>query len=239
MTKTLDTVANVITILAGVALISLVTTRFADKSPTGSEPPVRHVTNVTTGLPAPFVKGDAHARVALIEFSDFQCPFCGAYARETFQELQREFITPGKVIFGFRNYPLSNIHPFARDAALAAVCAGVQGHFWNMHDRLFRNQRALDKASLLASATDVGVPTRAFTSCLSQDHGPEATRLNDDVEEARRLNIRSTPTFLIGIVGHDGSVRVDSVIEGNRPVSTFERVLRDDLAQPQRIARSR
>jgi protein-disulfide isomerase len=234
MTKTLDTVANVITIVAGVALIGLAIPRLVHKSSAEPEPPVKHVTNVATALPVPFVKGSPHARIALIEFSDFQCPYCGAFARATFQDLQREFIASEKVIFGFRNYPLANIHPFATNAALAAVCAGEQEQFWNMHDRLFGNQLALDNASLLASAAGIGIPAQDFASCLSQEHGSAATRLANDVQEARRIGIKSTPTFLIGTVAQDGSVRVDSVIEGNRPVSTFEHVLQNDLAQSQR-----
>src|ERR1017187_3493654 len=94
-----------------------------------------------------FTKPLGTASLAIVEFSDFQCPFCGWYARDTYAELNREFITTGKVAYGFRNFPLEHAHPMALLAAETAACAGFQGRFWEMHDMLFSNQRALAPAN--------------------------------------------------------------------------------------------
>ena len=90
--------------------------------------------------------GRPDAPVTLVEFSDYQCPFCGRFFSATLSTLKRDYIDTGKVRYVFRDYPLAQIHPQARKAAEAAHCAGDQGKYWEMHDRLFRNQKALTPA---------------------------------------------------------------------------------------------
>ena len=85
-------------------------------------------------------KGEKNAKVTLIEFADYQCPFCARFYRETFPQIQENYIFTGKVKFFFLNFPLERSHPQAFKAAVAANCAGEQGKFWAMHDRLFTHQ---------------------------------------------------------------------------------------------------
>src|SRR5262245_2735820 len=97
-------------------------------------------------------KGNREARVALIEYQDFQCPYCAAAFRDLLPVVERDYIAPGRVLLVFKHLPLRSIHPAALPAAQAAECAGAQGRFWPMHDRLFQVSPALDRKTLLERA---------------------------------------------------------------------------------------
>src|SRR5262249_7401275 len=97
------------------------------------------------GAPA---RGSTTARVTLVEFSDYQCPFCGRYARDTYAQLDHDYVKTGKVLYVFRNLPLESLHPQSFKAHEAALCAGDQGKYWEMHDQLFASQSALDATSI-------------------------------------------------------------------------------------------
>ncbi len=99
----------------------------------------------------------ANATVKIVEFSDFQCPFCGNLYQGAEKSLRADYVTSGKAEFYFRNFPLTQIHEYALQAAVAAMCANDQGQFWNMHDKLFDNQNALDTTSLEKYAADFGI----------------------------------------------------------------------------------
>src|SRR6476646_2507869 len=135
--------------------------------------------------------GSATARVVVVEFSDFQCPYCGKFARETFATIEERYITPGKVRYAFRNFPLDEAHPKAFRAAEAAECANQQGKFWEMHARLFTNQQALDSADLLSHAKAVGVDESAFQKCLS---GAARAKIKRDFQDGLKARIGGTPT---------------------------------------------
>lgn len=89
------------------------------------------------------LKGSPDAKIGIIEYSDFQCPFCGVFARETLPEFTRQYIDSGKVLLAFQHLPITTLHPLAVDAAVAADCAGEQGHFWAMHDSIFSSKQPL------------------------------------------------------------------------------------------------
>ena len=150
-------------------------------------PPVVDVS--TAGQPS---IGPDNAKVVLVEFMDFQCPFCKRHADETLPRLLSEF--GGKVRFVERNLPLV-IHPSAQKAAEASECAYAQGKYWEYHDVLFRNQTALDVASLKRYARDLDLDGAAFDACL--DSGQGAARVKQDTEEASRLGVSGTPTFFL------------------------------------------
>jgi protein-disulfide isomerase len=103
------------------------------------------------------LRGDRGAGVAIIEYSDFQCPSCGHFARESLPVIDRLYVQPGKVLLAFRHFPISDLHPFAFAAAEAATCAGRQGQFWNMHDLLFRNQDHLGRDDLQRAAASLDI----------------------------------------------------------------------------------
>jgi protein-disulfide isomerase len=129
------------------------------------------------------IRGSRTAQVAIIEYSDFQCPFCGAFTRDTLPTLQRTYIDSNRVLLAFRNFPLE-IHSLAEKAAEAAACAGRQGRFWEMHDALFANQKDLDEPSIIRRAGDLKLGSAEFGTCL---HGEEVEHVKQDVRSAESL----------------------------------------------------
>ena len=115
----------------------------------------------TDGAPS---RGKADARVTIVEFTDYQCPFCSRYVRETYPQLDKEYVQTGKVKYVLRDLPLEAIHPLAMKAAEAAHCAGEQGKYWEMHDRLFANQTELARTDLAKHAQALGLDAAASTS---------------------------------------------------------------------------
>jgi len=173
-------------------------------------------------------RGMPTARVAIVEYSDFQCPFCGRVARDTLTEIDRAYVDTGRVRLVFKNLPLS-MHKFAQGAAEAAMCASAQHEFWPMHDLIFAHQDKLSAADLNVVAQTVGVDVEAFSRCLST--GQARAQISADASEGERLGIESTPTFLVGRYQTDGRVRVVEVIQGATSAAHFKDVLDPLLAQ--------
>jgi protein-disulfide isomerase len=105
--------------------------------------------------------------IVIVEFSDYQCPFCAKYVRETLPKLKQDLIEKGRVRYVALQYPLENIHPLALAASEASECAAKQGHFWEMREQLFRNVDTLDPESLLNHARTIGLDGTAFDQCLA------------------------------------------------------------------------
>jgi protein-disulfide isomerase len=169
------------------------------------------------------VRGDRAAKVAVIEYSDFQCPFCGRYAKETFPQVEADYVATGKVKYVFHDLPLE-FHKYAFKAAEAAHCAGEQGKFWEMHGVLFQNQAALAPEQLPGYAKGLGLREAAFQQCL--DSGKFAAAIKDDISEAGKVGISGTPTFLVGIVQPgDGRVKVVKKLVGAKAYSDFKAAL--------------
>ena len=173
------------------------------------------------------LRGSRQAPLAVIVHSDFQCPFCAHFAETTFRELDRDYIADGKLVFAFRHLPLSN-HPQALAAASAATCAGRQGKFWEMHDRLFANAKMLKTAPWRTFAAELGLNRAQFDSCLDRE-GPEI--VGADLALAEALDISGTPSFLIGRIGPDGRVRVSNRLAGALPIGSFKSIIDPLLAK--------
>lgn len=185
-----------------------------------------NLTLATSGAPA---KGSRTAKVTIIEFSDYQCPFCGRYAQETFAQVERDYVKAGKLQYVFRNLPLESLHPQAFKAHEAALCAGDQGRYWEMHDRLFADQRALDPPSLVGHASAAGLDMAKFKPCL--DSGAHAAHIRRDLAEAERIGARGTPTFFIGLtVPGDSTVKVMRVLRGAQPYAAFREAIDSVIA---------
>src|SRR6266496_63265 len=169
-------------------------------------------------------KGDKNAKVTLVEFSEFQCPFCGRHVRETYPQLEKEYIQTGKVKYVFRDLPLESIHKNAFKASEAAHCAGEQGKFWEMHDRLFANQNSLEPAMLTGHAQAIGVVAKKFQACL--DSGKYAAEIRKGIAEATKYGITGTPTTVIGLTQpNDKTIKVVKVIRGAQNISAFKEAL--------------
>lgn len=172
-------------------------------------------------LAVDITRGNTTARVAILEFSDFQCPSCGQFARTVLPSLEAAYVDTGAVLIAFRNMPMSRIHPFAAGAAAAATCAGSHGKFWSVHDSLFNNQDRLDSRSLRALLGATGMSADDITRCVGQ---PARLKLERDLATARALGVTGTPTFFIGTLS-GGMLHVTARLTGFQPASVFAGVL--------------
>jgi protein-disulfide isomerase len=146
------------------------------------------------------VAGTINAPTQLVEYGDYECPYCGA-AHVVVNEIRRRL--GGDLAFVFRNFPLVSAHPHALIAAEAAEAAGVQGKFWPMHDRLFEHQQLLDARSVVAHALAVGVPDmERFVEDLEGHR--YVPRIREDLASGARSGVNGTPTFFVNGVRHDG-----------------------------------
>jgi len=163
-------------------------------------------------------KGSPSAPVTVYEMSDFQCPYCKRFAQETFPEIERRYITAGKVRWVYINFPLTNLHPHAVPAAELSLCAARQNGFWRIHDLLFQYQETwapLKEAGpfFVSLADSAKLSKKAILACL-QD--PETRKsLQAEAEGAERAGANSTPAFYI-----EGGL-----MEGALPLPVFQRVL--------------
>lgn len=164
------------------------------------------------------VKGDENAPVTIIEFSDFECPFCGRYIEQTYPQIVESYIETGQVKYVFRDFPLS-FHQNAQKAAEAAECAGEQGMYWEMHDELFANQEALDIDSLKGYAEDLGLDTEEFNECL--ESGEMYDEVQADMADGSRYGVQGTPAFFVN----------GQLLSGAQPYSAFEAAIEAALAQ--------
>jgi protein-disulfide isomerase len=164
-------------------------------------------------------RGDSGARVAIIEYADFECPYCGEYERKVFPQLLSDYIETGKVKYFYRDLPLP-MHAHAMSAARAARCAGEQNKYWEMHDSLFAKQNALSAPAVRDRAQTLGLDTTKFTECLSSEK--YTTDIQKSVSEAQRMGIDGTPTFFLGVVEPGGDVTIEKRFAGAAPFDVFK-----------------
>lgn len=151
--------------------------------------------------------GSASAPVQIVEFSDFECPYCGIAAK-TVHELEAKY--GDKVSISFVNFPLP-MHPNAKKAAEGALCANDQGKFWEYHDKLFANQKQLDPASLNQYATELGLDAGKFATCL--ESGKMGAVVESDIEKGRAVGMQGTPGFYVNGIHISGAVPIEAFSE--------------------------
>ena len=175
-------------------------------------------------------RGDSRARVAIMEYSDFDCSFCAKYAREIYPRVDEDYIKPGKIKYFFRDLP----EPAQTNAFLkarAARCAGEQEKFWEMHDRLFATQSDPAGQNMELQAQALGLNVEKFSACLTSARYAENIRLS--MAGARRAGIYGTPAFLIGTVSDDGDfVLATKLVVGGESFETIKSGLEEILAAP-------
>jgi len=177
---------------------------------------------VTTRITGDPVKGDSNAPITIVEYSDFECPFCGRWYRDVLPRIEKEYIDTGKVRLVYKQFPLTRIHPNAMPAAIASECIYRQGDemFWQYHDLLYENQRNLTEEVLENRASSVGADMNQFRLCYSnEDTRPEVEL---DFSEGTETGVTSTPAFIIGPTSPH--VRGELII-GAQPFETFEEVI--------------
>jgi len=167
------------------------------------------------------VKGEPTARVTIVEFTDLQCPFCVRYYKNTFPRIVKEFVETGKVRYVAREFPLASIHKDAQRAAEAALCAGEQGKYWELRDKIFHNRNRLGEADVEEYARSVGVEVEPWKECLSS--GRYREKVTRDVRDGSRLGVNGTPSFAFGLTDPDDpeSITVTELIQGAYPYEEF------------------
>jgi protein-disulfide isomerase len=148
------------------------------------------------------VLGVNNASLTIIEFSDFECPFCADFTNTIMKDIKKEYIETGRIKFVFKHFPIQ-FHPNAQMAAEAAECASDQGKFWEMHDIMFKNHENLNNEDLIKYAKEIGLNNELFEICLKS--GVMKKRVELDMQEARLRGIDATPFFVIGSESFSGS----------------------------------
>ena len=179
------------------------------------EPGERRVEGVTAGTSP--IKGKANAQVLLVEFSDFQCPYSKMFYKEAFPQIEKEYISTGKVKFAYRDYPL-DFHPLAKGAAIASRCAGKQNKFWEMFDKLTHNN-ALEAENIKKYVQEIGLTAKAFEACLSDQN--IAKEVEKDTQEAAQFGVQGTPAFFIN----------GRFVEGAYPFEAFKKIIEEELTK--------
>ena len=163
------------------------------------------------------VLGDKNAPLTIVEFSDFQCPFCARFSSDAFVQIKKQYIDTGKVKFVYRDFPLSSIHPMAQKAAEASECANEQSKFWEYHDKIFLNQASLSLDSLKQWATDLKLDTNKFNNCL--DSGKYVSEISNDLKDAAAAGGQGTPYFIVGEI----------TVSGAQPFTAFQQAIESQL----------
>ena len=176
------------------------------------------------------VMGDPKARVTVVEFSDYQCPFCARHNSQTLPQLVSDYVKTGKVKYVLRDFPLENIHPSAAKAAQAARCAGDQGKYWEMHDKLVSNQRSLDAKTFEGYAKNLSIDVESFNKCVESNKYAEKVRL--DLKDGQEAGVNGTPTFFVGYTEPSGNdVKTVATLVGAQPFARFKETIDGMLAK--------
>ncbi|HZW90343.1 MAG TPA: thioredoxin domain-containing protein, partial [Myxococcaceae bacterium] len=178
--------------------------------------------NLKLDLPQPRIqvaaegptRGPKDAKVTIVEFSDFECPYCGA-AHDTVEQVMNTYA--GKVRLVYRQFPL-NFHQHAEKAAEASLCAADQGKFWEYHDVLFKNQKQLEPTELKAHASEVGLDAQKFGQCL--DSGDKKKAVDADQAAGLAAGVGGTPAFFVNGI----------FLNGAQPIDEFKKVIDEELA---------
>lgn len=179
-----------------------------------TEPPAR-IANVGIGKLPP--EGPADAKVKVVEFSDFQCPYCKQWNDATLAPLREQY--GDKIVIYYRHYPLTSIHPEAMNGAVAAECANAQGKFWEMHDALFRTQSAISVDNSESLATSLNLDAQKFNDCMSKN--PYKDNISADIADADTYGVTGTPTFFINGVRLVGAL----------PLAQFAAIVDQELSK--------
>jgi protein-disulfide isomerase len=171
--------------------------------------------------------GSAEATVAIVEFSDFQCPYCRRFHNQTFPQLKDAYIDTGKIQYIFRDFPLEQLHSQAVTASIAANCAGQQGKYWEMHHEVFMNQNLIGPALFTELAESLELDLKVFATCLEDPAQRE--EIEKDLVYGQSVGVRGTPHYFIGRIEGDTLVDVKRV-SGAQPFQAFASII-DSLLQ--------
>jgi protein-disulfide isomerase len=179
---------------------------------------------------SPFL-GKASAPVVIVEFSDFQCPFCSRHFKIVMPQLKKNYVETGKLKYVMREFPIESIHSKAFKASEAALCAGDQDQYWAMHDRIFEDQRRVAPEDLMAHAEALDLDMSTFRDCF--DSNKYAQKVRDDIQEGTRAGVTGTPSFFVGLADPNDptKIRATEFIRGAQPYAVFKRAIDELLKQ--------
>ena len=160
--------------------------------------------------------GPSDAPITIVEFSDFQCPFCQRWHNEVYSALMKKY--EGKIHFVYRDFPLYQIHPEAEPAAIATNCAGDQGKYWEYHDLIFSGGRELGSETYLTYAKSLGLSIDSFTKCLTDP--AKSAEITADYQYGSSFGVSSTPTFFVNGIA----------VVGAQPIEVFTQMIDSELA---------
>lgn len=194
----------------------------------GRNPAEERLIDSSISLAGEPARGDAAAKLTMVEVSDYHCPFCRRHIQQTQPQIDAEYVQTGKVRHVFIDYPIEQLHPDAFKAHEAANCAAEQNRFWDLHRVLFQKPTR-DPAELVQQARTAGLNVAAFQSCL--DSGKYAAAVRESVARMQQLGIDSTPMFLIGRTPPEGQpMKILKVVRGAHPFAQFKNTF-DSLLQ--------
>lgn len=185
--------------------------------------------DVTIG-DAPYL-GQVDATVTLVEFTDYQCPFCRRHAATTKPQLIKDYVETGKLKYVVREFPLTQIHPHAAKAAEAALCAGDQDRYWDLSDEFFADQSKLGTDDIKAHAESLGLDVASFSECL--DGGKYAQRVQHDLQDGLKAGVRGTPTFFLGLTDPEDQTKIRATImlRGAQSYAAFKQAIDELIAK--------
>jgi protein-disulfide isomerase len=175
-------------------------------------------------------KGNPRAQLTMIEYSDYECPYCSQYVAQVYPQIERDYIKTNKVQYVFKNLPIEQLHQNAFKAHVAAACAGDQQRYWEMHDRLFQNQRNQTLDRFVELAVMLKLDPVAFRSCVESTKHDAVIR--EDVAEAQAGGVRGTPVFVFGFTDAKGQALTPvRVIVGAQSFEVFKQTIDAMLAE--------
>ena len=173
--------------------------------------------------------GNKDAPITMVEYSDYQCGFCARYFKNTLPQIVSDYVKAGKVKYVLRNFPLESIHPAALKAAAAALCAGEQGKYWEMHGRLFANPGTIGVEHLPEHGKAIQLDTTKFKACV--DSEKYVAMIREEMAEAQKIGVQGTPTYFLGRTGKDGErLEATATLVGAQPFPVFKETLDKLLA---------
>ena len=213
--------------------ITVVTPKSAAQAPNeaSKEPPPESPVRLFIALDGAPAMGDAKAQVAIVEFADYQCPYCIRHATQVLPSLVSDYVNTGKVRYFFKDLPVEFVHSQAFKEAEAARCAGEQGKYWEMHNRLFlANQPSGVVNELPAYALALNLDLARFQRCL--DNGTSAAQIRKDIQDAKQYRVQGTPTFFVGTPDSEGSgIHAVTMLYGAQAYPVFKKTL-DQMLLP-------
>jgi protein-disulfide isomerase len=174
------------------------------------------------------IRGDSRTKLTMISFTDYQCPYCSKFARETLPQIIKQYVDNGKIRFAVINLPLP-IHEFASKAAEASLCAKEQGKFWEMHDQMMSNQNSLKDLS--SYALSIGLDSDKFADCLKSNK--YAKEISAGFSVATGLRISGVPTFILAESNFNepSKVKAITLLKGAMPFDVFQKEIDEALAK--------